>query len=783
MKVTYSEYIDKSTDSLIDRLSSETISFDEKTAIIDSFADILINNVGTPDSLEDWELIFARESVLFIDKQISNLLTTPVATQKDFDNSFSFCNRQIELFKLFSDKRWTLPNIENKDLYKCVKEIEFKHDSQYVQTKLLSIDGTITSETSLAERTLSIDTCDSVLNKIAELEKTINYCKEKGIKIPKLKNSDLKKCKNHIESIRHRAEERNALYTKMYEVDTKMQSIDSIEKTVENDWIEAISLCEQQKKNKLQCEKNHWTIPVLRYTDTDSYVKKYQHYSSMVETDHKISEKKNSATESTRIFKQFSELCDTQTANLIICKDHRWSLPDLENPDPTEICEIVRKQKEKKDKIKNRKRNLISILIGIVIIASLSLFGYLKYIEGKIALPFSPSSVLGENYQNIVDELAKLGFKNIKKTSINTGFEKGDQIISVLVDGSDFYWEGKHYYPETAIEIKYTSSDRIDATALLSNWSSVSYNDLQNKLKGAGFTNIKTAKTVIYEKNKDLVVSSIKINDIEYKEGSCFIPKNASILITYYDFQIKISNSSSGFRDQDYNVVQKQLSSEGFTKISTKAITTGIGKGGTVSGISINGREDFRKNDVFTKDVPVIIYYYSNDRVDLSQILENWNEKQCGDLQKELKSAGFSNITIVPRKTSSSSKYNQIYGITLNDTQYKKGNCFLPKGSKISLECYKVVVTIGKDASAMRKKDYKQIVSDLKLKGFTNIRLERSDDLVTGWTNKPGTVKSISINGSKDFKSTDEFAIDSNVVIVVNTFEGKDYPDIIYKAK
>ena len=173
MKVTYSEYIDKSTDSLIDRLSSETISFDEKTAIIDSFADILINNVGTPDSLEDWELIFARESVLFIDKQISNLLTTPVATQKDFDNSFSFCNRQIELFKLFSDKRWTLPNIENKDLYKCVKEIEFKHDSQYVQTKLLSIDGTITSETSLAERTLSIDTCDSVLNKIADRKSVV----------------------------------------------------------------------------------------------------------------------------------------------------------------------------------------------------------------------------------------------------------------------------------------------------------------------------------------------------------------------------------------------------------------------------------------------------------------------------------------------------------------------------------------------------------------------------------------------------------------------------------
>ena len=937
MKETFSDYIDNSVNRLITDLSAETISFEEKKKIIDGFTNTLIVHIGIPDLLEDSDLVISRESVLFIDSKISKVLSTTISTQQDFQDAISLCNRQTDLLNLFSEKKWEWPDLENKNLNLCVKDIEFKYDSQYVQTKIVSLDGTITSEISIAERTLSIDICDSVLKKIIKLDETINYCKEKVIKIPEINNSDIKKCKYKIELIRHHAEEKAALYENMYEVDANLKRIDALPITVEQDWIEAISLCEQQNKNKLQCKKNHWTIPVLCYTDTVLFAKKYNKYLNIVEIDRHISEKKDAASLSQEAFKQFSELCDTQAANLIVCLEHRWNIPDLENADPINLCEIVRKKKEQKDKVKNRKRNIILIFVGISIIAGLSLFGYLKYIEGKIAFPSNPTSVLGVNCQDFENELTKLGFKNIKKTPVNTGIEKGNQIISVLIDGSDFYWQGKHYYPETIVEIVYTSSDRINATEILSNWASMTYNDLLTKLRKIGFTNIKTSKTVTYEKNKDSLVSSIKINEIDYRMGSCFAPKDASINITYYDFQIRISENYSSFRGQEYNDIQNQLATEGFTKISSKSVETGLGKGGTVVGISIDGREDFRKNDVFATDVPVILYYYSFDRIDLSQILINWNEKKiencikelknagftniktsktptyeknkdflvssikindidyrmgscfapedasinityydfqikvsnnsisfleqdcnnvqkqlvsegftkistqaittglgkdgtvagisidgqenfrrndvfskdatviiyyystdrvdlsdilknwnskiCENLQNELRNVGFTDITIVPRKTNSTSKYGKIYGLSLNRTEYKNGNCFIPKGSKIVLECYKVMIAIGKDASAMHKKDYKQIVSDLKQKGFTNIRLERSDDLVTGWINYPGTIKSININGSIDFKSNAEFELDANIVIVVNTFKGKDYPDIIYKAK
>ena len=62
--------------------------------------------------------------------------------------------------------------------------------------------------------------------------------------------------------------------------------------------------------------------------------------------------------------------------------------------------------------------------------------------------------------------------------------------------------------------------------------------------------------------------------------------------------------------------------------------------------------------------------------------------------------------------------------------------------------------------------------------GFTNIRLQRANDLVTGWVDKEGTIDIISINGRRDFAGSDSFKYDAEIVIVVHTWKNKGCEDI-----
>ena len=70
------------------------------------------------------------------------------------------------------------------------------------------------------------------------------------------------------------------------------------------------------------------------------------------------------------------------------------------------------------------------------------------------------------------------------------------------------------------------------------------------------------------------------------------------------------------------------------------------------------------------------------------------------------------------------------------------------------------------------------LYSDLQEMGFSNIILKRSDDLKTGWINKPGTIKSISIGGNKEFNASASFEFDEEIIIVVYTHKGKGYESI-----
>lgn len=73
-------------------------------------------------------------------------------------------------------------------------------------------------------------------------------------------------------------------------------------------------------------------------------------------------------------------------------------------------------------------------------------------------------------------------------------------------------------------------------------------------------------------------------------------------------------------------------------------------------------------------------------------------------------------------------------------------------------------------SSDLGSQNYLDIVEQFKAAGFTNVSTEAIRDLVTGWITSDGEIEEVSIAGSTDFESSDEFAPDVAVTVRYHTF-------------
>ena len=169
--------------------------------------------------------------------------------------------------------------------------------------------------------------------------------------------------------------------------------------------------------------------------------------------------------------------------------------------------------------------------------------------------------------------------------------------------------------------------------------------------------------------------------------------------------------------------------------------------------------------------------------MDVTEIIKNWPSTNYEKLIELLKAKGFTTVKVTSISTEKKSENCLISRIKINSEEFIAGECYLPKTASIEIEYYNLQIKIGQTAKQFEGQSYKETVEQLKSQGFTNIRLLRADDLITGWISKEGTIKSFSINGNSDFIETDKFSYDSEIVIVVHTWKDKGCEDITETAK
>ena len=77
---------------------------------------------------------------------------------------------------------------------------------------------------------------------------------------------------------------------------------------------------------------------------------------------------------------------------------------------------------------------------------------------------------------------------------------------------------------------------------------------------------------------------------------------------------IFVPSSSDYYKGKDYNEVVEQLKNAGFTNITTQPASEKASwtrPKDTIEHILIGGKSTFTNEDLFDKDTPIIIYYYS----------------------------------------------------------------------------------------------------------------------------------------------------------------------------
>ena len=777
MEAKYMEYLEEGTKKMIEIVSSLGVGEDEKRVIVETFANELSNNIGNTGKLRDYEQLLYVASIRFIDEKITSVLINPNASYRDYENAIRLCQRQRNYYVSLKDRNWELPKLKNADFDECEEILRKRQESISISSKIIEEDRQIDDYIRSANADLSVKACDTAIVLATELEEDIALCKQKNVSVPFINNTDTQSVIRRMTELRVIAEQKEALHQRITDDDLKIHSIVSLQGSTSEQWLELVGLCRKQIDQLADCTKNGWPCPLIKYNNPKKVAEKYRHYLSMVFIDRELSKERNFLT-SPKQYKSFFENCEKQKKNIEICVGNEWDLPSLAFNDLNGLLTIINTEKSRKDRSRHIKCNFIKAGIVGGCILALVIFCVYKYREGKIQIPFDYSYVSGVQLSDVYSELEEAGFENITQRPNSSGWLESGQVMGVSIDNSELYSKGSYEKPDVSVVITYSCEERKYVTDLLVDWNKTEYTEVQKTLKNAGYTNIMAVEVATPDRAKDKLTAALSLNKENYTNEDCYLPVNAPIVISYYVFKIGIGFNNSQFIGQDYESVVNNLKESGFTNIQTQMITTGIAKGNSVVGVTVNNTDTYKSSESFDPDVKIVVKYSSNDRVDITSALENWETADYNVLQSDLKTKGCNNITLVLKETNDIAKNGLVASITLNNDSYGAGDCCVQATTPIKIEYYVLTIVIGESASDFEGSQYTDVVKNLKTKGFTNIQLLRANNLITGWLTKEGSINSFTINGNSDFADTDSFYYDAGIVIVVNTFEDEGCEDI-----
>ena len=138
-----------------------------------------------------------------------------------------------------------------------------------------------------------------------------------------------------------------------------------------------------------------------------------------------------------------------------------------------------------------------------------------------------------------------------------------------------------------------------------------------------------------------------------------------------------------------------------------------------------------------------------------------------------LKESGFTNVRvkeISDLTISREDEENKVTEVKLGYRDKFRSSTKYPSNLWVTVVYHTVEVytppLTTKDAKGM---NYESVIEEFENIGFTNISINVEYDIIAGWLNNDGEVKSITINGDRRYDYSDQYRLDAEVVITYHT--------------
>lgn len=284
----------------------------------------------------------------------------------------------------------------------------------------------------------------------------------------------------------------------------------------------------------------------------------------------------------------------------------------------------------------------------------------------------------------------------------------------------------------------------------------------------AGFENVQTVEIsdIEYgEVSEKTFVETVSVDGEEWKEGS--VAKDTPIEITYHS-AMKDAMEPQLTENGNIKDVEKEFIQLGFEKITlTPILLVAEGnekKKDIVDSIKI-GSYDYQLGYFYSKSLPVTLTYFdvSNDNVKIPENMSKGSSKS--EIEKQLKSAGFVNITLTPKADKDKTMHEKIQSILLVGKELKldtKQEIVVKKNVPITVAYsdFSSFAELQNAISTTTVSDTKKLFTD---GGFSQVSEQATE---TNDISKNGQMIAVEIDG-KDFNSINDKVITKNSKVII----------------
>ncbi|HFU4102189.1 TPA: calcium-binding protein, partial [Streptococcus suis] len=282
-----------------------------------------------------------------------------------------------------------------------------------------------------------------------------------------------------------------------------------------------------------------------------------------------------------------------------------------------------------------------------------------------------------------------------------------------------------------------------------------------------GFENVKTVEISDIEYGKvseKTFVETVSVDGEEWKERS--VAKDTPIEITYHS-AMKDAMEPQLTENGNIKDVEKEFIQLGFENITLTLIllvAEGNEKKDIVDSIKI-GSYGYQLGYFYSKSLPVTLTYFdvSNDNVKIPENISKLSSKS--EIEKQLKSAGFVNITLTPKADKDKTMHEKIQSIMLDGKELKldtKQEIVVKKNVPITVTYsdFSSFAELPNAISTMTVSDTKRLFKD---GGFSQVSEQATE---TNDISKNGQMIAVEIDG-KDFNSINDKVITKNSKVII----------------